>query len=231
MFKKIYYRSKRILRTMQGKDLLRQVQVKVPIEKHGLSYGAWFICPRNVNAQSIVYSFGIGTDISFDTSLIEHYGCHVHAFDPTPRSLAWLQQQNLPHAFLFHPWGIASQDGTATFAAPLREDHVSYSMIRESRNVHECAVYRLQTIMSRLGHEHVDVLKMDIEGAEYEVLESLIASGLDVRQLLVEFHHRFEDVGAARTRDALRMLDDAGYRIAHISESGEEYSFLRLDFC
>ena len=35
-------------------------------------------------------------------------------------------------------------------------------------------VSRLSTIMSELGHERLDVLKMDIEGAEYAVLDDML---------------------------------------------------------
>jgi hypothetical protein len=42
--------------------------------------------------------------------------------------------------------------------------------------------------MDELGHRHLDLLKLDIEGAEYEVLESLEAEGIVSRILCVEFH-------------------------------------------
>ena len=64
----------------------------------------------------------------------------------------------------------------------------------------EVPVRRLSTIMRELGHGAIDLLKMDIEGAEYEVIADLLACGADVRQLLVEFHHRWPEVGIARTK-------------------------------
>src|SRR5262245_14315827 len=45
---------------------------------------------------------------------------------------------------------------------------------------------RLPTIARRLGHQRIDVLKIDIEGGEYAVLDDLLRSGPAVRQLLVE---------------------------------------------
>jgi hypothetical protein len=69
---------------------------------------------------------------------------------------------------------------------------------------------------------------MDIEGAEYDVLSDLLACDVLVRQLLVEFHHGWKDVGLRRTREAIRSLNRAGYRIFHVSSRGGEYSFLRV---
>ena len=68
---------------------------------------------------------------------------------------------------------------------------------------------------------------MDIEGAEYEVLDGLLDSPVKPQQLLVEFHHRFVPDGLQRTYDVIDRLRAAGYRIIAISEIGREVSFLR----
>jgi len=79
--------------------------------------------------------------------------------------------------------------------------------------------------MKMLGNTAIDVLKMDIEGAEYEVLWDLLGCGIRPRQILVEFHHRWPELGIERTRRAVRELNQAGYLIFNVSASGEEYSF------
>ena len=68
---------------------------------------------------------------------------------------------------------------------------------------------------------------MDIEGAEYEVLEGLLTCPVLPKQLLVEFHHRFVENGIQRTYDIVEQLQSAGYQIFAISEIGREISFLR----
>jgi hypothetical protein len=87
-------------------------------------------------------------------------------------------------------------------------------------------VRRISSVQQILGHARIDLLKMDIEGAEYEVIDDLLAGPVPVRQLLVEFHHRWPEVGIAKTRTAIRKLNAAGYRIFSVSPSGEEYGFL-----
>ena len=77
-----------------------------------------------------------------------------------------------------------------------------------------------------LGHDSLDILKMDIEGAEYAVLHNVLENSIPVTQLCVEFHHRWREIGVSRTREAISALRARGYRIFHISDSGEEYSFL-----
>lgn len=77
-----------------------------------------------------------------------------------------------------------------------------------------------------LGHRRLSVLKLDIEGAEYQVLEDVLGSGIPVDQILVEFHHRWKEIGARQTRRAIARLQAAGWCVAHVSESGMEYTFL-----
>lgn len=195
----------------------------------GSDYGGWFVLPDLLDRDSIVYSVGIGEDISFDLGLIERFGVEVHAFDPTPKSIAWLKNQALPAGFHAYPLGLMDYDGTAQFFLPANPDHVSCSTFTSShlssRDI-QVQVRRLPSLMRELGHDRVDLLKMDIEGSEYAVIDDLLASGLRPRQLLVEFHHRFESIGPDRTRAAIQSLQQAGYELFHQKNNFQEVSFV-----
>jgi len=207
-----------------------RVQVQLPLHLHGSTYGGWTIDPTGVNAESVVYSFGVGEDISFDLSLIETYGCHVYAFDPTPKSIAWVNRQDLPPQFHFFDYGISDYDGDVLFNPPVNPDHVSYTLLARPETASvalQVPVYQLQTIMDLLGHARVDLLKLDVEGAEYAVLQQIGQLQVDITQLLVEFHHRFESVGWRQTEAAIKLLNQGGYKTFYVSPSGEEFSFIR----
>ncbi len=188
------------------------------------------ICPAKITKDSIVYSFGVGEDISFDLSLINQYRVKVYAFDPTPRSIQWVKSQTLPPEFLLFEFGIADYDGRAEFSPPENPEHISHTILERPSTAHnaiEVKVHRLETILDMLGHDKIDVLKMDVEGAEYAVLDDLVKSDIEVHQLLVEFHHMFPNVSVSQTRNAVKLLNDNGYYIFSISPSGYEYSFIR----
>jgi FkbM family methyltransferase len=187
----------------------------------------WCVCPDGLDCSSIVYSFGVGEDLSFDLELIHRFQFQLHAFDPTPKSIEWVRRQNLPKGFVFHEYGIASFDGSSRFLPPQNPAHVSHTMLERDTAwpAIDLPVRRLTTIMESLGHERIDLLKMDIEGAEYGVLSNLLSSDIRVGQLLVEFHHRWPEVGIEKTKKAVQELNRAGYRIFNVSSTGEEYSF------
>ena len=226
-----YQRKNRFVKRLVGKDLTLKNDINIPVIKDG----GWWFTPEGLNSGSIVYSLGVGDDIDFDLSVIEKYGVKVHAFDPTPSSIDMLDGRDLPQQFEFHPWAVTATDGSLTFYPRLKKDgtksDVMYTMIVEEETIDdaiEVAAYSLSTISEKLGHQKIDLMKMDIEGAEYEVLDGLLASPIKPTQLLVEFHHRFPGIGLAKTADVIQRLRTAGYRIFAVSEIGREVSFLRL---
>jgi FkbM family methyltransferase len=214
-----------------GKDLIVSVQDHRATEYHGTDYGGWAVVPDALSSEAVVYSFGVGDDISFDLSMIQKYGLTVHAFDPTPRSIAWVREQSMPSQFVFHDIGIGDHDGMLTLFPPEKESHTSFTVIDRAATLRhvgvEVPVRRLSTVMRDLGHERIDLLKMDIEGAEYDVLRTLEEDGIYPEQVLVEFHHRFFPDGIERTRSAIQCLNELQYRLVAVSSSGEEYTFMR----
>ena len=225
-----YRRLRRAGNVLRGTDLWQRAQVKENSVLLGNTKASWRICASRLSRDTIVYSMGVGEEISFELDLIRRFGVQVYAFDPTPRSVDWVKAQVLPDRFVFHPYGIADYDGTCRFQPPDNLFHVSHTILdrKSKRPSVELPVHRLDTIMTTLGHSRVDVLKMDIEGAEYTVLRDIVRAGVRTHQLLVEFHHRWPEVGVEQTRRAIRELNTIGYKIFSVSPLGEEYGFLNV---
>ncbi|MCU0450307.1 MAG: FkbM family methyltransferase [Bernardetiaceae bacterium] len=200
---------------------------------YGNTYGGFFVYPDGLNENSVVYSFGIGEDISFDQAVMENHHCPVFGFDPTPKSVNWVSQQPVLDQFHFYPFGIAAQSGLVDFYLPRNPDHVSGSMVGhenlDTLNRVEVEMKSLTDIMHELGHRHLDLLKMDIEGAEYWVMENILNANIPITQILIEFHDRFYENEPPKSTQVIRQLKRKGYEIFAISESWEELSFIHRD--
>jgi FkbM family methyltransferase len=208
------------------------VQITRCVERFGSEYGGYCLDRSMIGREAVVYSLGIGEDISFDLSLIERFGVEVDAFDPIPKVKKWLATQSLPRQFHFHDAGIAGHDGEESFYLPPRENCVSHSMIQArqyGRASLRLPVIRLSTAMQLQGHTRIDVLKMDIEGAEYAVIEEVVREKIPVAQLVVEFHHRLSSVGTNKTRKALAQLEGYGMRISYVCPRREVFTFVQAD--
>ena len=220
--------ANRFFRALIGREVLQGPQCAAATMTLGEGDGQWTFSVEGLAPGTVVYSFGIGRNVSFELALIERFGAAVHAFDPTPVALEWVKRQALPPGLTVHEIGIADYDGTARFAPPRRASWDSFSMARESGvgNAVEAPVATLATLVARTGGAPPDMIKMDIEGAEYRVLPQLLTAGFRPRQLLVEFHHRWAEIGAKQTRSAIALLNRHGYAVAAVSDDGREYSFL-----
>lgn len=218
------------VRQRLGLAFYHPLQVAKRVEFHGdPDYGGWSICPDGIDARSIVYDVGVGEDLSFAQSLVKRYGLRVWAFDPTPKSVRWFARQPHLPEIQFCPWGIATQDGEATLRFPDRTGDVSGSLINDWANCGTAVlvqVRRVARVMAALGHSKVDILKLDIEGAEYLVLRDILDCRLNINQILVEFH---PSIGASRfqaARAAIQSLNDHRYWL-FAARHGTDFSFVR----
>lgn len=225
-----WQRVKTRLKRLVGKELRLEPEVDVPITR----IGGWEFDATRLTEFSIVYSVGVGDDIQFDLAVIDMQDCYVFAFDPTPSSQDFVDIQDPPIKFRFYAWGVASEDGVLTLYPRVKKSgelsDVMYTMVPDESSQDsgiEVPAYTIATIAEKLGHSRIDILKLDIEGAEYDVIDGLLRSDLRPIQLLVEFHHRFFDNGLQCTASTIERLREAGYKIMAVrAESGREIGFL-----
>ena len=189
----------------------------------------WVVDYSKLNSESIVYSVGVGSNIDFDLALIDEIGLDVHAFDPTPRSIEWVKKQSLPEKFKFLPLGLGSSDGEMEFFPPSRESSTHFSPVDRysDKNVQavKAPVRTLKSICKELNHTVIDLLKMDIEGAEYEVIDTLQQQDIAVNQILIEFHHMYKGISLKDTLKAIDKLRELNFELFNISQRTYEFSF------
>jgi FkbM family methyltransferase len=230
--KKTYHSVKRAVNIALGRDVWLSPTYSTGTEIHGSDYGGWAIKANSLTSESLVISVGVGEDVSFDLSLINKYGCQVVALDPTERSAQWVAKNVLEDRFIFRQLALAATDGVISLFPPSEAAHVSASCRQSSHTLTDSYVVpcmRLATLMQTEGVTSINVLKLDIEGAEYEVIQDIVQSGLALRidQLLVEFHHKFSSFFPQDTVDAVEQLLSSGFQIAWVSEAGHEVLFVR----
>ena len=157
----------------------------------------------------VCYCAGVGKGITFEEELSKITGKPVLVFDPTPTAtptIARTDQSNMQ----FFPVGLAAHDGDIEFSLPKDPDEGSFSLPREGFERVRFECWSLPAIMERNGDTAIDLLKMDIEGFEYGIIEQILAERIPVRQLCVEFHPWLRP---GRTWKTLWHLHQHGYRL------------------
>ena len=177
----------------------------------GSPYGGWIVPGGLIEASWLCYSVGAGGDIGFDLELIERYGTTVRAFDAVAGYVedAIAQAGGEPR-FSAHHAAIATVDG------PLRMQvthdpqsrSVSSAGLYESEQFLELPGRTLPSLMAEFGDDHIDLLKLDIEGGEYELMPTIGLRDLGVKVFAVQLHH----TGSVREARALiDRLREEGY--------------------
>jgi hypothetical protein len=206
-------------------------------------FGAWSFC--GVPNGSIILSVGIGNDVTFDVGMVRRFGAHVHCFDPTisfqafESLLADRKRGAKPPLsaeerarISFHQFGLAPLNGVIPFwrnpSYTVMATHVRPVGARAEPSL-QAPVLKLPLLMQIAAVRHLDILKVDIEGAEVglfsdESLHSwLCNSPRAPAQIGVEFHSHNE-TSRSRELDAIRSC---GYMERHRTDHDETYLFVR----
>ena len=224
----LFTRLKLKLRQLIGTEPIFKIDLELSMSKQS----GWSFFAPLINEKSIVYSMGICDDTGFEEDIINLFGANVYAFDPTPHCLEWIKRHKLPEKFIFYPWAAAGKDGNIYLYPRLsskgKKSKVMFTLLSEKTDDGiEVTALTTSSMAKKLGHSHIDVLKMDIEGAEYDVIKSLISeSSIRPNMILVEFHHRFKGLSKQDTKDAVYQLRQEGYKITDISITGREMCFV-----
>jgi FkbM family methyltransferase len=208
-----------------------------------------------LNAESVVYLAGAGEDVSFDTDVAGKYGCAVHIVDPTPRAVQHVEKlkqciesgadmplantpggkyphyqpatANLLH---MHPVGLWSETTTLRFFKPENDAHISHSLVNLQKTEHfiEVPVCRLSELMHAQQHAHIDLLKIDIEGAEYTVLQTVLEDKIPVDVLCIEYDeshaNHLDGAYIQRIEASLQALVAAGFQVIAKESSCHNYT-------
>jgi FkbM family methyltransferase len=208
----------------------------------GTDYGGWYCDRRLLAAGGVAVCCGAGEDVSFDVGLNSCWQMQVVCVDPTPRAVRHVEallaaqaagapmlieagplrydlQGFNPAAFRFVPCAVWSSDGVLELYAPSNPSFVSYSALNLQHTSEHIDV-PARTLQSLLRDLQIStqprVLKLDIEGAEHEVLRSLLQSELRPAQMLVEFDQVNQPLSPffwVELRRTLRQLRAAGYAL------------------
>lgn len=184
---------------------------RVAMSRLGSDYGGWWVPNSILVPGAVCVAAGVGEDITFDLALATEFGLEVFAVDPTPRARDFVAGKQLPANLRFINVGLWSEDGMQRFYAPADPSHVSHSItnLQRTTTYFEARCVRLATLReeSRIGE--IALLKLDIEGAEFAVINDLLDSeGPLPRVICLEFD---QPATLQDMRRLVRRLRRAGY--------------------
>jgi hypothetical protein len=136
---------------------------------------------------------------------------------------------------VLEPSALWVEATTLKFFAPSDASHVSHSIVNYQNNYSQDSSYievpatTLEDLIAKHGLETLPLMKIDIEGAEIEVIKDMMAKSIHPRQLLVEFDEM--NCPSARSRKNVKDVDEvlrrAGYE-CRCFEGHSNYLYVQL---
>jgi FkbM family methyltransferase len=148
--------------------------------------------------------FDLGANVGFAALFFSrrHPAAQITAVEADPRTYRRLVRnvQQLPNVTSLHR-AVAGEDGSLNFFSS--SSSISSSTRRTGSDDQVVAVpgSRLETLMNEMGVDHIDLLKIDIEGAEFEVLAN--APLERINEIVAEIHYDLADGDEQTLRDLL----------------------------
>ena len=191
--------------------------------------GSKWICNSHALAaqqpRCLVYAFGGHAEFDWDIAMTQRTGCEHHIFDPTApcHEPGKKDQSCKPWAELLGPKLIAEHNVTSYQPYGISGHDGTLRWFQE-----KVKVLKLSSIMAKLGHtgRRIDVLKLDVEGSEFDIIPGLVNSGIEIGQLLIEVHWPLHRSEFSRKAPHLQtsvfhnhffgVLESAGFAVAHV---------------
>lgn len=200
---------------MAALTVVAPLRARAHTERLGSGYGGWTVPTDLVGSDWTCLCAGAGIDVSFDLALAERIGATVITVDPTEESREHVSLVDPAGRLRFVHAALWREDGELEMfvaADPRHRTLSSDDLQRTGRSVRVPA-------RGLAGFGPVDLLKLDIEGAEYDVLPVI---GPEIRVLCVELHPTRGLRAAIR---AVRGLRTSGFEL--VARHGTDFTFVR----
>lgn len=149
-------------------------------------------------------------------------GAQTHAFEPNPTILPFLKKkfskQILDGEFVLNPVAVSDNDGEMDLfvdgGGALSQGIRIVGESKEMKSIQKIQVVDLVRYIKELGDANIYFLKIDVEGAEFGILEKLIAEDLHtkIKYIACETHERFFSDGEEKMQKIRKLIREKGIK-------------------
>jgi FkbM family methyltransferase len=179
--------------------------------------------PRYLGAQSHVLDLGANYGL-FAKAITARFGCRCIAVEPSPEPFAAITETPL-----ISKVQAAAAAKSATVPFYIAVDSVFSSLYQPNAVVRVIDVQALSLpeLFGMVGVRPLDLLKLDIEGAEIELINTCPPSILQqIRQISVEFHDHCGITSANDVNSTLAWLHKLGFFSVRMSRHGHHDTWI-----
>lgn len=184
---------------------------------------------------SLAIDVGVGNYPDFTAFLIENYSMKSYIIDPTLKHRQILEKFAREHSGVsFLPFALGSKTELRTFyesqinvSGSLQKEHINVQ--NDPTETYEVQVVTLEDLLGKIDNRQISIMKIDIEGEEYSLVESFSKKNLEqIDQLIIEFHHgkTLKKYSMEDTRKAIKTVENFGMKSFMYNEHEQDHACL-----
>lgn len=137
----------------------------------------------------------------------------IIAFEPDPKAFSYLKKNvhdnNLKHVTL-HQKALSNKKGTISFLNGVQSigNHITHEQTSKKENVTKVKA----DVLSNYIKSPVDLIKLDIEGAENIVLREIELKLDNVKNIIIEYHHGLNEL-ETDLDELVHILESNGFNV------------------
>ena len=201
--------------------------------------GGYVIDKRFIQQTNTIITCGLNDDWEFEKSFIKNNkNCKVIAFDHTVDKRFWLNrfQKDIKHFFLLKKIRLKKIIGIfkyLDYKKFFRNDNKHHIIKIGTQNIDDKEI----TISKILENYNGVLLKIDIEGDEYKILDEITNNSKKINTLIIEFHSIHNYINEIRAfvmkNKELKLIHIHGNNYAGTNDVGDpnvlELTFINTD--
>ena len=185
----------------------------------GSDYGYWVVPVDWIDSSWTCYCVGAGGDITFERELLARYSPTVRSFEPDEDYVGRIEISP-EHAARFSAYQMAITPANGPIR--MQRTHIPGSRSLSPVHLYDTEDYvevpgrSLRSLMEEFGDDRVELLKVDVEGGEYDLVPTLDLAAMGVRVFCIQLHH----TGTVRdARSLVEGIRDQGFRYVNYDEA------------
>ena len=176
----------------------------------------------NLNQDSIVFDLG-GYIGEWSDTIQQKYNSKIYIFEPVFKHFSELEKKfGHKENIKIYNFGLSNE----TYDTEIIHDGASSSLYLQEGEKEKIKLINFEEFIKSENIENIDLIKINIEGGEYELLDSILESNLQtqINNFQIQFHKMFDDCEMRRNniREKLSKTHRITYDYTFVWENWEK---------
>ena len=141
----------------------------------------------DLNKDSVVFDIG-GYEGQWSDDIFSKYDCNIYIFEPVQDFAENIKKRFADNKKIqIYPFGLSDKNSNEK----IYSNNFKSSLFKKEGNITEIKLVKFSDFFLQNNINFIDLMKINVEGGEYDLLEELIKTGLvkKVKNIQVQFHN------------------------------------------